>query len=82
MPRGGSGQRLDIEVGFTDHQALEGLAQAGQGLASTDAAQVALGTPRQDDAAHRARSVAIELGEYLGGGPRAPRPQVGVRVAH
>jgi len=41
-----------------------------------------LGAPRQDDAAHRARSVAIELGEYLGGGPRASRPQVGVRVAH
>ena len=54
MPRGGSGQGLDIEAGFTDREALERLAQAGQRLASADAAQIARSAPRQDDVAHRA----------------------------
>lgn len=51
MPGGGSDQRLDVEIGFTERQAIECLAQAGERLASAD--------PHESRSARRDRTTPL-----------------------
>ncbi|HEX2883698.1 MAG TPA: hypothetical protein VHQ42_03915, partial [Candidatus Limnocylindria bacterium] len=61
MPGRRSRKRLGVQVRCSAAQCLERRSDSSELHARADAAQVALGAPRQDDANHPEASVLLEL---------------------